>query len=521
MTSDLITNYITLDEPFGPIDSTEIVEPEVLELLFEQHNRIYEKLNDNPSIIFGRKGSGKTSYLRSVYFNKKFDYYAEIRTSEALNKVISIIQQSSNQPPFPETIENIWDIVLWITIMHTISPYMLNLDDKDYVECYLKKVGIRENDMESVLYVIAETITKRAKDKSLGIISEVLLKIDDFSFHKAREATLNYLSSSNKSFCLLIDSLDDFKLDIKDVEDSLRGLLKWVGDMNKPRDNVSVRFCLPAELQPLFMDISSNPTKDFRRTLPLYWSGKELLILAAQRLLLFLKYYHKSIYANVSNIIPTKDDNARLLLERFLPAEITNRSGVNEKPITYILRHTQLLPRHLILLLNSIFSYKHLNRNGTFQIPEASIINGVRQREELIVEEIFTAYKPIFAFAKQTCEACIPELPRVFTIGEWQKNFNQYGKKTSGTTDFTNFQRMLIQIGAIGKVTKISDMYIRGEYEYTLPRKLTPKSSDQFCVHPLFSGLYGNSVTGSIQDVKLPISPVGAFIEDDYYLEYD
>jgi len=71
-----ISPYITRDEPFGPIDSVDIDSNDLgaLKLLFEQHNWTYKNLRNRPSIIIGRRGSGKTSYLHSVFFDKQYDY---------------------------------------------------------------------------------------------------------------------------------------------------------------------------------------------------------------------------------------------------------------------------------------------------------------------------------------------------------------------------------------------------------------------------------------------------------------
>ena len=73
---DTVRPYITKDEPFGPIDSTDIDSNDIdaLRLLFEQQNRIYKNLRNRPSIIIGRRGSGKTYYLRSVFFDKAYKH---------------------------------------------------------------------------------------------------------------------------------------------------------------------------------------------------------------------------------------------------------------------------------------------------------------------------------------------------------------------------------------------------------------------------------------------------------------
>ena len=81
-----IRPYITNDEPFGPIDSgdIDISDLSALLMLFEKHNWIYKNLHSRPSIIIGRRGSGKTYYLRSVFFDNQYDYFVEIRTPRVL-----------------------------------------------------------------------------------------------------------------------------------------------------------------------------------------------------------------------------------------------------------------------------------------------------------------------------------------------------------------------------------------------------------------------------------------------------
>ena len=99
---NVIEPYITIDEPFGPIDSTDIDpnDVEVLQKLFEGHNSIYRNMRHRPSIIMGRKGSGKTSYLRTVFFDGNYDFYIEIRTDHALTHISKVIQSLVKEAVF-------------------------------------------------------------------------------------------------------------------------------------------------------------------------------------------------------------------------------------------------------------------------------------------------------------------------------------------------------------------------------------------------------------------------------------
>jgi hypothetical protein len=109
--------------------------------------------------------------------------------------------------------------------------------------------------------------------------------------------------------------------------------------------------------------------------------------------------------------------------------------------------------------------------------------------EEIMLQEIFLAFKQIYPTGEETCRLCIPQLGYTFTLDDLQRVFDEIGKTVFGGDHFFEFQRMLLEIGAIGKVipgTK-SDSYIMGDFEYTFSRQLYLSDNDNICVHPLFS----------------------------------
>jgi hypothetical protein len=183
--------------------------------------------------------------------------------------------------------------------------------------------------------------------------------------------------------------------------------------------------------------------------------------------------------------------------------------------MSYILRHTQLLPRHFLMLLNSIF--KGLNSapgSHPFPVSEERIITGIRKVEEFIVSEIFVAFKLIHPTAEATCKRCLPELGHQFSVGELHQVFTRHGKAVFGGEGMFEFQRMLIEIGALGRVIpgKETDVYIKGNFEYTVAHELTISHDDKLCIHPLFSGIFSNSAR---QD--RPVYPYGAVLDDEDY----
>jgi hypothetical protein len=516
-----ISPYITKDEPFGPIDSVDIDSHDLnaLKLLFEQHNWTYKNLRSRPSIIIGRRGSGKTYYLRSVFFDKQYDYYTEIRTARVLGQMARVIQRMTDDAVFPETVSELWETALWISVFAEVRKSALLSEDALYVVgAYLDSVNVHNSDsVDAVLLNLASMLDEAMNKNPNARAVELLRGCDRITFDNAKSIVLEGFSKSKKTFVILLDSLDDFQLDMESVSRSLQGLLKLVGSMNKPRDVVDVRFCLPAEIYNRFLKISSNPNKDFRRALKLQWTASELVLIGAQRLMFYLALYYQDFLKSIFPLDLTKRTDALKIFQAVFPEKITNQSGFQEETMSYILRHTQLLPRHFLMLLNSIFK----NPSGTqklnpFPVSEDRILSGIRQVEEFMIGEIFVAFKPTYPTAEETCKRCLPELGHKFTMGDLHRVFTRHGKAVFESDSLFEFQRMLLEIGAVGRVIpgKEKDVYIKGNFEYTVAHQINLGQDDELCIHPLFSGIFHGSGRQ-----ERPVYPYGSVLEDEDYRE--
>jgi len=174
-----------------------------------------------------------------------------------------------------------------------------------------------------------------------------------------------------------------------------------------------------------------------------------------------------------------------------------------------------LLPRHFVILLNSIFKSPSLARGrNPFPVSQERIVTGIRQVEEFIVGEIFVAFKLIHPTAEEVCKRCLPELGHQFTMSDLHRVFTRYGKAVFGSDNLFDFQRMLLEIGAIGRVIpgKETDQYIKGNFEYTVQHQLSLSQEDELCIHPLFSGIYHSS-----NRRDRPVYPYGSFLGDEDY----
>jgi hypothetical protein len=102
-------------------------------------------------------------------------------------------------------------------------------------------------------------------------------------------------------------------------------------------------------------------------------------------------------------------------------------------------------------------------------------------------------------------------------MGDLHRVFTRHGKAVFGDNLF-DFQRMLLEIGAVGRVIpgKETDVYIKGNFEYTVQHQLTLSQEDELCVHPLFSGIFNG---GGRHDK--PVYPYGSVLDDEDYRDGD
>jgi len=260
--------------------------------------------------------------------------------------------------------------------------------------------------------------------------------------------------------------------------------------------------------------IASN--KDFHRSLKLQWTASELILIGAQRLAIYLELYYPNYLNQLYLLDLTKRGDGLRLFHTVLPKTITNPAGFSEGTISYIIRHTQLLPRHFLLSLNAIFKREEGTQTlPPFPISENKIINSIYQTKKRIVNEIFVAFKSIHPSAEEVCKRCIPELESKFSVNELDKVYIQCGKAVFDGDNLFDFQRMLLEIGAIGRVipSKATEIYIQGDFEYSVSHEIVVSHDDELCIHPLFSGIFG----GDRQE--RPVYPYGTNIEDEDFWE--
>lgn len=116
--ASVINAYINHDTPFGPIDASmiDISHAGEMKELFEEQDSIRKTTFDRPSVIIGRKGAGKTAYLRSVYLDSTYAYVIKPNPAMAFTKVMEALEPNRGDVVFAELVAELWEKLFYCAL---------------------------------------------------------------------------------------------------------------------------------------------------------------------------------------------------------------------------------------------------------------------------------------------------------------------------------------------------------------------------------------------------------------------
>jgi len=486
--SQELADLFTHERPFGPTNATTITDDAVFRRLLDPNNKIINRFKTDRSLIIGRKGSGKTSFLRGLAKNRVQE---SIDTAETFAKIVDALDEKSKGFLFVEKVSQLWEHIFTLCLFRGVgSKYSDPPREVSIIRDYCAKNGLSSDvNIEDWLWKVLRVAKEKVKNDTLASVAAVISEIAGEDYTNTRKAAIKVLRTNKERAIVLVDSLEQYPVNVASVAHAMAGLLHCVGEFNERNKWINVRLCLPAEMYHSFSDLSANPLKDFSNSITLHWHPKELLAIAASRLQVFLGLEYPK---GLPTLDLTDRKGAQEFLRQFLPPQVINGIGGPEDSISYILRHTQLMPRQLLRILNSIFSEAYSSEVRTYPIVDAaSVIAGIRKEEVTLAEEVCSAFHIRYPSLKRVCESTIKYLPLVFDEGSLHSVFNQHGKKQFGSDDFDDFKRMLMESAVIGRVLSEKDgAYVHGMFEYTAAHKLITSTEDRLCLHPIFAEVF-------------------------------
>lgn len=498
--------YITEEYPFGPENASRVHEVDAQRMLFNQNNVLCAEYKMSPSIIVGRRGSGKTSIISNTQFFDEHSYFIKIDPEEALNYVRdAVFHDDPEREEYVEVIAKFWTLTFDAMLM----AHVLQADQDHQFLSVPQFLASTNVSLGSTLSGVVQSLRKSASmiQKNLpGYLITALLEFiesDSSNYANALDELNKHFKRNGLSSVMILDSVEDYILKENRNKQILGGLLKCAGEYGDRRRHL--RLCIPAESYFDIRSCSKNPLKDFSRNLLLQWLPSEIYGVIAWKFMLYCRLYDEKKYEKIRRTNFSDRSSVVSVLRKILPDKITNAIGIEEPTLPYIMRHTQILPRQAIVILNRILGHRGNTKSrwrGDEQerwtnVDSAAIVDGIKFCEGILGEEIFTAFETKYPDARAYCERCITELPRIFSNGELQIVYRRRGQSTKtvhgGYMEFDEFKTMLVEIGAIGRVRKRGSIYAEAEFEYAQPGRLHMSVDDDLCLHPIFSGEFSSN----------------------------
>lgn len=499
--------FVNRSAPFGPISASRLLDSETAnDILFNTRNKVWEFYQKRPRVVIGRKGSGKTTILSHTHQLEDYRYVVNVPTAKAISEFRRSVYPNASDVGlvFVENAAEIWDRLLNTEIMALLPEDVI--DSLSAVRSYLEAINRGTGGLVHSLSNALRENKEALDGGGIGYLIRAALDIykgdGEGNYRKALGELDSYLNETNAKVVVILDSLENYHLDIPQNAETVRALLKCAGEYGTQLR--SLRVCLPAEMYFELRELSENVEKDFINTMALHWLPIELLTVAAWRYLVYLRLYAPDELAKFGHLDMGSRDDIHKIIYSFLPRETKNASGKKEFALAYILRHSQLLPRHMIGLLNAIFSDGH--SSSVFN-DKISICDGVKTAEQSIYEGIKSAFRKKYSNLDAVCSCTLTELPRFFSNSELHKAYNFHGKSAMaaiGFHDYREFKRMLLEVGAIGRSGERKGLYADSEFEYAIRGKLNVSIKDELCLHPIFSGIHESSVNRESEHYVYP-----------------
>jgi hypothetical protein len=366
-------------------------------------------------------------------------------------------------------------------------------------------------------------LQRRVDDPSIFGLREVIdgMSRGGVQFADARKAMREVLEARPEPVTVVMDNLEDLHTRLDELRAVLSGLFHFVGrnsEVHRVRRPYGLRICLPSELFSTIHEISSNPEKDFRGNyLTIYWTARELLHLAGARLRLFLTWHHPDELAYLVRRTPAAEHSDVVLLRATLPPSVRGGLGVDEDPVAYLLRHTQLLPRHLIGILNRVYTERG---SSPWNVAPEAVLRGTRHAEKIVVEGILAAHRQAYPLAQTALTKLSDRLGLCFPARELHKTYNREGIRKQTGLEFGEFVDMLLEMGVLGVKVGSTGRYNSADFRYTFGSTLNAEEdTDELCVHPLFTRyLHERAIPRLRRERVLPTYPYGCDLDGDYRL---
>ncbi len=480
----------------------------------------YEQFRgDHVVFLLGRRGTGKTSMLEMFQHEIRNDNLPSyvgafsLSSDETFAGLVDLVRASedacSADIASVQAVSDAWGWVIAATAMCGLAyqrlttggpvalgnnPQRLAAADAVCGYCQSRE-WVRVDEVGGVIRgtspvrTLMEQLSTQLQSAVPGVgshLARATRTLSDGAFKK-NYAALSKVLRGSRRVAVLIDSLERYDFGDKATSLVTSGLVRAAMRAYQESSGLAVKIAFPSEVFPQLPSV--NHAKVGARCLYIHWTYGDLVSMVAKRYARMLKEVR---------LLPDLVDKeqARAYLYKYLAPEVPLDVGVDLDTLAYIVRHTQKVPRQLVLLMNCVVTQATNEGSSAKCIPSEVIKRGTRARLDLLARSALDALEPTLPDAEPLVRSVLHNGPHCFTLEELRtalKPAKVYRQRFGLSVD--DLIGLLVAAGIIGRC--VHRHCWRGpsgkecvleqvEFQYQIPDLLVLTTRATCAVHPMF-----------------------------------
>lgn len=473
--------------PFGEVcceNEVQVLQEHYSEFFYDKSRFNEEAIDPEVYLIVGRRGSGKTSLTKYFGFQNRIKNAHNIDIDEPViyESIINRIMRKNYISPdlAVNDVRKIWEYLIWSLIFYEYREHDPLLENAGF---FMGKKG----KLSVFIGEVLKQVLSKYLDES-GTVADVLSEVlSDPMFTRAKERVTDF--TRKEPVIIAIDTFERYDRNNAAMMAVTAALIQCASNFNiaYARKGIHIKAFVAAEIFPYIAEGHiPNTTKFIRDPLYMLWRPKDLIRLISWR---FYKYL-----VNIGYPLPFDevdwdnfDDVRAKLWTPFFGETVCNLNGHTEQTLPYVLRHTQMRPRQLVILCNQIA--RQALKSGKFpNFKDINIARTISESETLLAKEVLNSYDLIYPGAAEIVQA-LAGAPPLFA-GTY---LDQVAKKTArtwreGNYSISAFHRLVCELGIVGRVRTKNDQtgIVEADFEYAMSEPLILTDTDECVIHPMF-----------------------------------
>jgi len=494
--SDLAT-VLTSAEPLGPIAHEWIIDSFADDLIDDKIT-LFRDVSIKPHMLFlGRKGAGKSALLAEIRLTamrkgrgvlvsdelpKRGGHFVlPVLAWQHFHQIVKSVSRQVSEDEIladltpPEHFIQLWKESLWDEIITYFYDYAHHDESRSLLAAVDKYVNAEE---------LGNAPPRAAAERM---------------FEEAKRAVIAFLDERNAKLYFLFDSMDNYPVRNVTFARILSGLFQALTSVSHETHRIIISFCMPEEVESFLVAGSSNLMKDFSSSFRIRWKPIDLIKIVAHRLRVSARIHDPSLFQLTQDLNFEVRQDLHKLFSLVLPEKITNAQGHDENSLAYVIRHTQLLPRHVLAIFNAALS-EQLRTHGTYKEMSAGVLRkGVADVQRTIADQILIPYKQLYPKLLAEARKALPDLDPICDYQVLRKMESRFARKIE--EDVVSVFDTLFEMGVLGRSTgqrggehhtSVEETrYCYGQFHFNADMSFGFATDGEYCFHPVFSRAFG------------------------------